>query len=106
MTGADALPAVELAFLAWEAWAGGDAAAARPLARAANVAARGRPRRERQLVQIVQLTVDGDTRRASGLAAEHLAEFPGDCLIGRVRASISPLPRGAGGRGFPQPPDG
>jgi hypothetical protein len=86
MTEDDALPAARLAGMAWQAWVGGDAAAAQPLARAAHVAARGRPRRERQLVQIVQLAVDGDTGRASGLIAEHLAEFPGDQLIGRVQA--------------------
>jgi predicted aconitase with swiveling domain len=44
---------------------------------------------ERQLVQIVQLAVDGDTDRASGLIAEHLAEFPGDQLIGRIQAWMS-----------------
>jgi hypothetical protein len=58
-------------------------------AHAASVAARGRSRRERQLVQIVQLTINGDTGRASGLAAEHLAEFPDDDLIGRVQAWLA-----------------
>jgi hypothetical protein len=86
MTEDGVFPAAKLAGLAWQAWVGGDAAAAQPLARAANAAARGRPRRERQLVQIVQLAVDGDMDRASGLIAEHLAEFPGDRLIGRVQA--------------------
>ena len=89
MTEDDGLAAARLAGMAWQAWVGGDAAAAQPLARAAHVAARGRPRRERQLVQIVQLAVDGDTGRASGLIAEHLAEFPGDQLIGRVQAWMS-----------------
>lgn len=86
MTEDDVLPAAKLAGMAWQEWAGGDAAAAQPLARAANVAARGRPRRERQLVQIVQLAIDGDTARASGLIAEHLTEFPGDQMIGHIRA--------------------
>ena len=89
MTEYDAVPAAKLALEAWQAWIAGDAAAAQPLARAAAVAARGRPRRERQLAQIVQLAVDGDTARASGLTAEHLAEFPGDQLIGRVQAGVS-----------------
>jgi hypothetical protein len=89
MTEDDAVPAAKLALEAWQAWIAGDAAAAQPLARAAAVAARGRPRRERQLAQIVQLAVDGDTARASGLTAEHLAEFPGDQLIGRVQAWVS-----------------
>jgi hypothetical protein len=85
----DARPAAELAGKAWQAWIAGDAAAAQPLARAATMAARGRPRRERQLAQIVQLAVDGNTDRASGLTAEHLAEFPGDQLVGRVQAWAS-----------------
>jgi hypothetical protein len=86
MTEDDAVPAARLAREAWLAWIAGDAAAAQPLARAAIVAARRRPRRERQVALIVQLAVDGDTGRASGLTAEHLAEFPGDQLIGRVQA--------------------
>ncbi len=89
MTDDDALPAVTLAAMAWQAWTGGDPAAARPLARAASAAARRRPRRERQLAEIVQLAVYGNTDRASGLIAEHLAEFPADQLIGRVQAWMS-----------------
>jgi len=101
MTEDDAVPAAELAGMAWQAWARGDAAAARPLARAATMAARGRPRRERQLAQIVQLAVDGDTGRASGLTAEHLAEFPDDQLIGRVQAWMSGRLRGLQGSAEP-----
>jgi hypothetical protein len=97
MTEDDAVPAAGLAGMAWQAWARGDAAAAQPLARAATAAARGRPRRERQLAQIVQLAVDGDTGRASGLTAEHLAEFPDDQLIGRVQAWMSGRRRGLQG---------
>lgn len=89
MTEEDALPAAKLAGMAWQAWTGGDAATAQPLARAANAAARGRPRRERQLAEIVQLAIDGDADRASGLSAEHLAEFPGDQLIGHIQAWMS-----------------
>jgi hypothetical protein len=88
MTEHDALPAVTLAGLAWQAWAGGDATAAQRLARAADAAVAGRPRRERQQVQIVQLVVAGDTVRASGLIADHLAEFPADQLIGRIRGRV------------------
>jgi hypothetical protein len=80
--------------MAWQAWTGGDEVAARPLARAATATARGQPRRERQLAQIVQLAVDGHTARASGLTAEHLAEFPDDQLIGRVQAWMSRHRRG------------
>jgi hypothetical protein len=89
MTEDDAVPAATLAGKAWQAWTGGDAVAAQSLARAATAAARGRPRSERQLAQIVQLAVDGHTGRASGLTAEHLAEFPDDQLIGRIQAWMS-----------------
>jgi hypothetical protein len=50
---------------------------------------RRQPRQERQLAEIVQLAVDGNTDRASGLIAEHLAELPADQLIGRVQAWMS-----------------
>jgi hypothetical protein len=93
MTEDDALTAARLA---WQAWTGGDLATAQGLAREANLAARRRPRRERQQVQIVQLAVAGDMSRASGLIAEHLAEFPGDRLISRVSAGISGRGRGLG----------
>jgi hypothetical protein len=35
-------------------------------------------RRDRQLVEIAALTVNGDTSRAAGLALEHVTEFPQD----------------------------
>lgn len=38
----------------------------------------GITRRERQLVEILLLSVDGDRRRAAALAAEHVDEFPDD----------------------------
>ena len=98
MTEDDAVPAAKLVREAWQAWIAGDAAAAQPLARAAIVAARGRPRRERQVAQIIQLAVDGDTDRASGLTAEHLAEFPGDQLIGLVQVWASGRRGGAAAR--------
>jgi hypothetical protein len=56
--------------------------------RAADATVAGRPRRERQQVQIVRLVVAGDTVRASGLIAEHLAEFPADQLIGSMRGRV------------------
>jgi hypothetical protein len=101
MTEDDAVPAAKLAGMAWQAWVAGDVAAAQPLARAATVAARGRPRRERQLAQIVQLAVAGDTARASGLTADHLAEFPDDQLIGRVQTWMSGRRRGLCGSAEP-----
>src|SRR3954464_11706527 len=38
----------------------------------------GIPRRERQLVEILLLSVDGHRRRAAAPAAEHVDEFPDD----------------------------
>jgi hypothetical protein len=78
-----------LADMAWQALAGGDPAGAQSFARAAVAAAHGRSRKERQQAQIVQLAVTGHRTRASGLIAEHLAEFPGDELIQRIKARIS-----------------
>jgi hypothetical protein len=54
----------------------GDRAARR--ARLARRARRGVPRRERQLIEILLLSVDGDRRRAAALAAEHVKEFADD----------------------------
>lgn len=50
-------------------------------ARRAGLARRSRAgitRRERQLVEILLLSVDGDRRRAAALAAEHVDEFGDD----------------------------
>ena len=50
-------------------------------ARRAGIARRGRAsatRRERQLVEILLLSVDGDRRRAAALATEHVTEFADD----------------------------
>jgi uncharacterized protein (DUF1697 family) len=50
-------------------------------ARRAGLARRSRSgitRRERQLVEILLLSVDGDRRRAAALATEHVDEFPDD----------------------------
>jgi hypothetical protein len=55
---------------------------------------RHRPRKERQQVQVVALAVTGDLDRASGLAAEHLAGFPGDELIRQVQAWAAGRRRG------------
>lgn len=79
--------ALTLAAQAWQAWAQGNKATAQRLASAAVAAVQRQPRRERQHVQVVHLAVTGDLGRASGLAAEHLAEFPDDELIRRVRAA-------------------
>jgi hypothetical protein len=43
--------------------------------------ARTTARRERQIVQIAALLVDGKRARAAGLALEHAAEFPDDAEL-------------------------
>jgi hypothetical protein len=86
MADRDSTPAVTLAARAWQAWTQGQVASAQAFAQAAEVAVRQRPRKERQQVQVVALAVIGDLDRASGLASEHLAEFPGDELIQQMRA--------------------
>jgi hypothetical protein len=40
----------------------------------------GLTRRERQLFEILSMSVDGDRRRAAALAAEHVAEFGDDAI--------------------------
>jgi hypothetical protein len=60
---------------------GADAAADGDASRRAGLAREARPgisRRERQLVEILLLSVDGDRLRAAALAAEHVREFPDD----------------------------
>lgn len=52
------------------------------------------PRRGRQLVEILQLAADGDVERATGLAAEHVLEFPGDA---EVLAALDGRPERAAG---------
>ena len=89
MTAHDPVPPVPLAAQAWEAWLRGDAARAQALAHAASAAVNLQLRRQRQQIQIVQLAIDCDWDRATGLAAEHLAEFPRDQLIRRLLASLS-----------------
>jgi hypothetical protein len=80
--------AAELAVWAWQARTAGDGAAAVVLAALAVAAARGRTRPERQRAQIVELAVAGDAVRATGLSAEHLAEFPDDALVREVLSRI------------------
>ncbi len=59
------------------------AGAAEHAARRAGLARRSRSsitRRERQLVEILLLSVDGDRRRAAALATEHIEEFADDAV--------------------------
>ena len=57
------------------AGATGDAARRARLARQVRS---GMTRRERQLIEILLLSVDGDRRRAAALVAEHVEEFADD----------------------------
>jgi hypothetical protein len=50
----------------------------------------GLTRRERQHLDVVEAVLTGDAGRASGLAAEHLLEFPGDRLIAVLAAGVRP----------------
>jgi hypothetical protein len=51
---------------------------------------RGRPRRERQQVAIIELALRGALARASALTREHLAEYPDDRIVLHVAARRSP----------------
>ena len=55
---------------------------------------RGITRRERQLVEILLLSVDGDRRRAGALAAEHVDEFADDAAALTRRRPLVPAARG------------
>jgi hypothetical protein len=80
--------AIEHALLAvLAAHTGDDTTAADHIARAQQQA-RAAARRERQLVEIAALAVNGDTTRAAGLALQHLVEFPqDDQLLARVSST-------------------
>ena len=56
----------------------GDANRAARLAGRARRPQRAITRRERQLVEVLLLVIDGDRERAAGLAAEHIDEFDED----------------------------
>jgi hypothetical protein len=72
---------------AWEAFTSGDVATAARLAQDACAVAKRKSRRERQRVALVCLVVKGDVGRAVGLASEHLADYPTDDFVRRVRAA-------------------
>ena len=77
--------AIASALLALMAVADGDTAAAQAHIAAARRHARDTARRERQVVEIAALLVDGQRDRAAGLACIHTAEFPEDFhLLARV----------------------
>jgi hypothetical protein len=53
-------------------------------------ATEGLTRRERQHLDVVAAVLAGDTDRATGLAAEHLLEFPGDRLVAALAEGVAP----------------
>ena len=79
--------AVERALAAVLAAQAGDRGAAQAQIAVAQQQSRSTARRERQLVGIAALVVDGAHDRAAGLAREHLAEFPDDAGL---LASVAP----------------
>jgi hypothetical protein len=77
--------ATEHALLAVMAADGGDIPTALAHISRAQRHARSTARRERQIVQIAALVVEGLRGRAAGLTLEHVAEFPDDVdLLSRV----------------------
>jgi hypothetical protein len=77
--------AIEHALLAVMAADSGETATALEQLAYAQRYARATARRERQIVQIAALVVEGQRDRATGLTLEHTAEFPDDAeLLTRV----------------------
>jgi hypothetical protein len=83
------LSAHQLAVLAWDAFTRDQVVDAVSLASRASGAAVACPRRERQEVEVVCLAIAGEWARASGLASEHLGEFPDDDLVTRIHEASS-----------------
>jgi hypothetical protein len=89
VAGTDARSPEVLASLAWDAFIRGQTTEAARLASSASSAAATAPRRSRQQVEVVCVAIAGDPARAVDLAAEHLAEFPDDALVGKVRRACA-----------------
>jgi len=69
---------IAAALLAVIASVEGDAAAAERHLLAAREQSRSAVRRQRQILEIAKLVVEGTSERADGLALVHIAEFPYD----------------------------
>ena len=77
--------AIEHALLAVMAARGGDTVTAAGHISRAQQHTRATARRERQIVEIAALVINGGRDRAAGLALEHTAEFPDDAeLLARI----------------------
>lgn len=91
------MSAVTFAVLAVFATELGDQSAASEHLLAAQRHSRTAARRERQLVEIAALIVNGDHERARGLAFEHTSEFPADTeLLGSLCKPPTSADRGEG----------
>ncbi len=72
----------------------GDSAAAQQHLLAAQRQSQSAVRRQRQVLEIAKLVVDGATERAVGLALEHAAQFPHDAeLLDRMTGHHSAAER-------------
>ena len=69
------------ALLAVKAKVEGDSAAAQQHLLDAQRQSQSAVRRQRQVLEIARLVVDGATERAAGLALEHAAQFPHDAEL-------------------------
>jgi hypothetical protein len=69
------------AYTAFLAELGGDGQRAERVASHVRTWRRSITRRERQLVEVLLLVIDGDRDRAAGLAGEHIAEFGEDADV-------------------------
>jgi hypothetical protein len=72
---------IAAALLATMAKGTGDTAAAEQHLLAAQERSQCAVRRQRQVLEIARLVVDGATERAAGLAFEHAAQFPNDAEL-------------------------
>ena len=85
---------IAAALLAVEANVAGDATAAQQLLVAAQQQSQSAVRRQRQVLEIARLVVDGATERAAGLALEHAAQFRHDAeLLDRIMGHPSSAER-------------
>ena len=85
---------IAAALLTVEANVAGDATAAQQLLVAAQQQSQSAVRRQRQVLEIARLVVDGATERAAGLALEHAAQFRHDAeLLDRIMGHPSSAER-------------
>jgi hypothetical protein len=85
---------IAAALLAVAANGAGDTVTAQQLLRTAKQQSQSAVRRQRQVLEIARLVVDGATERAAGLALEHAAQFPEDAeMLDRMTGRYSTAER-------------